>query len=71
MPAELNEWLSIYVAETRKVNGEPYPPTSIQLLLFGLQRHMRAMDNERAPNIFAKTDPAFQTLHHTMDSVYR
>ena len=71
MPAELNKWLSIYVAETRKVNGEPYPPTSIQLLLSGLQRHMRAMDNERAPNIFAKNDPTFQTLHHTMDSVYR
>ena len=26
---------------------------------------------ERAPNLFAKNNPAFQTLHNTMDSVYR
>ena len=26
---------------------------------------------ERAPNIFTKNDVAFQTLYHTMDSVYR
>ena len=70
-PTSLNKWLSIFIAETRKVNGEPYPPTTLQLLLSGLQRHMKAVDKERAPNIFAKNDVAFQTLHHTMDSVYR
>ena len=71
IPAELNKWLSIFVAETRKVNGQPYPLTSIHLLLVGLQQHVCSMDKENAPNLFAKNDPAFQTLHQTMDSVYR
>ena len=43
-PDNLNKWLSIFVAETRKVNGEPYPPTTIQLLLAGLQHHMQAIN---------------------------
>ena len=32
---------------------------------------MKAVDKEGVPNIFAKNNVAFQTLHHTMDSVYR
>ena len=70
-PTLLDKWLSAYVAETRKVNGDPYPPTSLHLLLSGLQRHMRSIDRERAPNIFAKDNHSFQTLHHTMDAVYK
>ena len=70
-PTSLNKWLSAFVAETRKVNGEPYPPTTLHLLLSGLQQHMKAVNKERAPNIFAKNDVAFQTLHHAMDSAYR
>lgn len=38
----LNKWLSAFTAETRKVNGEPYPPITLHLLLSGLQRHMKA-----------------------------
>ena len=34
----LNKWLSVYVAETRKVNRETYPPaTLLHSLLPGLQ----------------------------------
>ena len=29
----LNKWLSTFVAETTKVNGEPYPPTIYPSLL--------------------------------------
>lgn len=32
---------------------------------------MKDIDNARAPNIFTKADPSFQTLHQTMDSVYK
>ena len=32
-PIQLNKWLAIYVAETRKVNGESYPPDTIHGLL--------------------------------------
>ena len=28
-PKMLNKWLSAYIAETRKVNGEPYPPATL------------------------------------------
>ena len=72
-PLQLNKWLSVFVAETRRVNGEPYPPskTDNHLLLSGLQRHMKSLDNERAPNIFAKNNPTFHRLHQTMDSVYK
>ena len=70
-PESLLEDTDVFVAETRKVNGEPYPPMSIHLLLSGLQRHMRNIDQTRAPNIFAKRDALFQTLHQTLDSVYK
>ena len=70
-PVLLNKWLSIFVAETRKVNGDPYPPSTLQSLLSGLLRYMRSIDAYKAPNIFAKKDPRFEKLHHTMDSVYR
>ena len=49
------------------VNEELYPSMSIQFLLSGHQRHMRDINRVRAPNIFAKKDPAFRTLHQ-MDS---
>ena len=68
---QLNKWLSAYVAELRKVNGEPYPPSTLQSLLSGLLRYMRSVDEKRAPNIFAKSNPAFKELHCTMDSVYK
>ena len=71
-PAQLNKLLAIYIlAETKKVSGEPYPPSTIQSLLSGILRYMRSIDDTRAPNIFAKNDPAFRELHFTMDSVYQ
>ena len=70
-PVLLNKWLSVYIVETRKTNGELYPPATIHSLLSGLLRHMRNIDAQRSPNIFAKNDPRFQVLHTTMDSIYR
>ena len=40
-------------------------------MLSGLPRHMRSIDDTRAPNIFAKTDSSFRELHCTMDFLYR
>ena len=68
---QLNKWLAAYIAETRKVNGDTYPPSTLQSLLSGLLRHMRSVDATQAPNIFDKSDPAFKELHSTMDSLYR
>ena len=33
-PEQLNHWLWVFVVETRKVNGEPYPPATISSLAF-------------------------------------
>lgn len=40
-PCLLNKWLSVYmyIAETRKTNGENYPPSALQSLLSGILRH--------------------------------
>ena len=57
-PILLCEWLSRYAAETRTVDGNAYPPSTLYQLLTGLLRHMRDM-NPEAPNIFDKR-PAFQ-----------
>ena len=32
-PKMLNKWLSAYIAEMRKVNGDPYPPVTLQSTL--------------------------------------
>ena len=34
-PAQLNKWLAVYVAETRKVNGDLYPPATLQFISLG------------------------------------
>lgn len=70
-PKILNKWLSAYITETRKVNGDPYPPATLQSLLSGLLRHMRSIDESRAPNIFASDNPAFKELHYTINSLYK
>ena len=44
----------MFIAETRKVNGSrAYPPASLLLILFGLQRYMRNVNVKKAPNILA------------------
>lgn len=70
-PTLLNKWFAAYVAETRKVNGDPYSPSTLQSLLSGLLHHMQAIDPTHAPNIFDKGNPTFRELHCTMDSLYR
>ena len=70
-PEQLNHWLSIFIVETRKVTGEPYPPTTIHRILSGILRYMRSLDAKKCPNFFAKKNPRFQTFHNTMDSVFR
>ena len=68
---QLSKWLAAYIAGAKKVNGDSYPPSTLQSLLSGLQQHMRSIDDMRAPNIFTKNDPSFRELHCTMDSLYR
>ena len=39
--ADVNQWLSKYVIETRKKDGDPYPPRTLYMLCGGLLRFLR------------------------------
>ena len=66
-PAVLTLHLSRYALETRKENGEPYPPKTIHQLLCGLLRHMKDM-NTGCPNFLDKQDTRFKKFQGTLDS---
>ena len=68
--AELNKWLSLYVAETRKKDGTHFPSSSLTLLLSGLKRWM-TQQNPYAVDILSETDPEFSGLRSVRDRMAR
>ena len=68
-PDILSLHLSRYALETRKTNGQPYPPKTIHQLLCGLLRNMRDV-NPGCPNFLDKKDSRFKKFHGTLDSHY-
>ena len=66
-PATLNTHLSRFAVETRKANGEPYPPKTVHQLLCGILRHMRDI-NQECPNFLDKKDSRFKALQGAMDA---
>ena len=68
-PATLNTHLSRFVLETRKSNGDFYPPKTLHQLLCGLLRHMRDV-NPGCLNFLDKKDSRFKPLHGTMDPTF-
>ena len=48
-----NRWLSRFVVEARRQDGEPYPARSLYLLLSGLLRHGRSQ-SKTFPNFLDK-----------------
>ena len=69
-PPDLDKWISIFIAEVRRVDGKPYPPRSIHQLLSGLLRYMRQHDPD-APNILDRKNPKFKSIAGTCESVFR
>ena len=63
-PHELDYWLRKFVLETRKSNGEPYPPDSRYGICTGLLRHIR----ERRPEINIFQDAQYAGFRRTLDS---
>ena len=57
-PCLLTTHLTRFAVETRKVNGERYPPSSIHQLLCGILRYMREI-NPHCPNFLDKKDARF------------
>ena len=69
-PVILNKWLCLFIMEVRKADGSFYPPSSIHLILCGLQRHIRCK-NKAPINFFDKNDVRFRGLRGTMESVFQ
>ena len=67
---DLNHWLSFYIVETKKSNGESYPPKTLYQLLTGLLRHSRSR-NSLTPNFLDKANPAFKSFHHVLDNTFK
>ena len=63
VPSELNYWLSKFVLETRKADGDNYPPDTLYVICSGLQRFIR----ETRPEINLFKDPAFTGFQRTLD----
>ena len=55
-----------WTLETRKSNGELYPPATLHQLLCGIVRYMRNK-NPACPNFLDKKDSRFRDLHGTLD----
>ena len=68
-PDLLNHHLSQFVVETRKANGEHYPPSSLHQLLCGLLRH-KCEVNPCCSNFLNKKDARFKPLQGTMDALF-
>ena len=68
-PDLLNHHLSQFVVETRKANGEHYPPSTLHQLLCGLLRHMREV-NPCCSNFLNKIDARFRPIQRTMDAYF-
>ena len=64
----LAEWLGRFVVEVRRKDGRAYPPKTLQLLLFGLQRSINA---EISTQVNFMRDREFHGLRKILDSYYR
>ena len=63
-PMELDHWLSRFVLETRKSDGEHYSPDTLYGICTGLLRYIR----ETRPEINIFKDPVFVGFQKTLDS---
>ena len=67
--AELNHWISRFIAEVRRQDGNSYPPRTIHQILAGLQRYM--LQKMYVPKIIDRKDSRFLDIHWACDNVYR
>ena len=61
------KYLCLYVLETRKEDGTQYPPSTLRVLVSGLNR---VLQQNKAPfSVLDKSNPNFRDLLKTLDSV--
>lgn len=63
-PQQLDYWLSKFVLEVRKANGEHYPPDTLYCICTGLLRYIR----ETRPEINIFKSPTYDGFQKTIDS---
>ena len=61
---ELNYWLSHFILEARRCNGDMYPPNTLYQICCGLQRAIR--ETNPSWNLF--TDPEFRECRDSLDA---
>ena len=66
----LNQWLPVFVAETRNKDGKRYPPKTLYSLLTGILRSM-TLENPRYPNFLEKKSVDFVDFHRSLDNIFR
>ena len=69
----LNYWLSRFVVEVRREDGQPYPPATINNLLAGLYRFSKSCSptGAQCPNFMSRNDPAFRELTGAVQVHYK
>jgi len=65
---KLNYWLSHFIVEARRKDGELYPARTLYLLLAGLPCY-GCSKSKLCPNFMDKSDHRFDELSGTCDSV--
>ena len=65
---EMDFWLSRFILEVRKKNGDPYPPNTLYQLICGLQRQLR--EHGRA-DIKLFDNPSLHGFRSTLDGEMR
>ena len=65
---ELGRVLCLFVVESHKPNGEPYPLKTVFHLLAGLLRYARSASVQQYSNFLDPKDMRFRKLQGTMDT---
>ena len=65
--APVCKFMRLFVLETRRSDGTPYPPATLWSLVSGIQRAMQA--NKVPFLLLDRSDDRFRELHLTLDSV--
>lgn len=63
---DVNHWLTRFIVEVRKLNGDFYLPKSLYLLTTGILRGMREQGNTN--NFMSETDDRFLKVKKTLDA---
>ena len=75
IPKELGFWLTRFILEVRRKNGDNYPPSSLHQICRGIQsqRHYNDRSNGKFQkvNIFQKDSEDFYTFYEACDSIIR